>query len=104
LSNAIKYNKEGGRVDIVIEESKDYLEIQCEDTGIGMTIEETERVFNEFVRIRNEKTRNISGSGLGLSIVKQIVENYNGNITVESVPDQGTTIKIKLPEPVKSRI
>jgi two-component system, sensor histidine kinase and response regulator len=104
LSNAIKYNKECGRVDIVIEESKDYLEIQCEDTGIGMTIEETERVFNEFVRIRNEKTRNISGSGLGLSIVKQIVENYNGNITVESVPDQGTTIKIRLPQPVKTRI
>jgi two-component system, sensor histidine kinase and response regulator len=103
LSNAIKYNKEGGRVDIVFVESKDYIEIQCEDTGIGMTIEETERAFNEFVRIRNEKTRNISGSGLGLSIVKQIVENYNGNITVESVPDQGTTIKIILPRPVKTR-
>jgi two-component system, sensor histidine kinase and response regulator len=104
LSNAIKYNEEGGRVDIVIEETKEYLEIQCEDTGIGMTMEETARVFNEFVRIRNEKTRNISGSGLGLSIIKQIVENYNGKIAVESVPDQGTTITIKFPKPVKTRI
>lgn len=104
LSNAVKFNEKSGRVDDIIDEQKDFLEIQIEDTGIGMTMDETAKIFNEFVRIRNEKTKNISGSGLGLSIVKQIVVNYSGNIDVESMPDQGTTIKIRLPKPVETKI
>ena len=52
----------------------------------------------EFVRIKNEKTRNIAGSGLGLSIVKKVVELYHGSINVESTPDVGTTFTIRLPK------
>ena len=56
-----------------------------------------ERLFDEFVRIKNEKTKDISGSGLGLSIVKKVVELYNGKITVESTPESGTTFRVLLP-------
>jgi signal transduction histidine kinase len=50
------------------------------------------------VRIKNEKTRNISGSGLGLSIVKKVIELYNGTIAVDSTPDVGTTFTVRLPK------
>jgi signal transduction histidine kinase len=100
LSNAVKYNKDGGRVDISIHEEKNNIVIEVEDTGIGMTKEETNKLFKEFVRIKNKKTKNISGSGLGLSIVKKVVDNYHGTISVESIPDQGTTFTIQIPKPV----
>ena len=68
------------------------------DTGIGITKNDTENLFTEFVRIKNEKTRNIAGSGLGLSIVKKVVELYHGTINVDSTPDVGTVFTIRLPK------
>jgi Signal transduction histidine kinase len=103
LSNAVKYNKDGGRVDISIREEKHSIVIEVEDSGIGMTKEETNELFKEFVRIKNKKTKNISGSGLGLSIVKKVVDNYQGTISVESIPDQGTTFIIRIPKPLKTQ-
>ena len=64
----------------------------------GITSEDTENLFTEFVRIRNEKTRNISGSGLGLSIVKKVIGFYHGTIKVESTPDVGTVFTVRLPK------
>ncbi len=98
ISNAIKYNKEGGRVDCFIKEKDDCYIISISDSGIGMTEEEMEKLFNDFVRIKNIKTKNISGSGLGLSIVKKIVDSYNGDVTVTSIPDKGSTFTITLPK------
>lgn len=97
LSNAVKYNKIGGKIEIIIEGSDNEVVIIISDTGIGITRNDTENLFTEFVRIKNEKTRNISGSGLGLSIVKKVVELYFGTITVESTPDLGSTFTIRLP-------
>ncbi len=68
------------------------------DTGIGINEADKENLFSEFVRIKNEKTRNISGSGLGLSIVKKVVELYHGTISVDSIPDVGTTFTVRLPK------
>jgi signal transduction histidine kinase len=97
ISNAVKYNKEGGEVNICIKPKNDSIEITVKDTGIGMTEEESNMLFQEFVRIKNSKTRNITGSGLGLSIVKKLVEeNYDGSIEVESKPDVGSCFKVKL--------
>ncbi|OGP64089.1 MAG: hypothetical protein A2170_12525 [Deltaproteobacteria bacterium RBG_13_53_10] len=98
LTNAIKYNREGGRVEIAIESKDGNVMVRVADTGIGMTPEETGRLFTEFVRIRNEKTRNILGSGLGLSIVKKIALLYGGDISVSSQPDVGSTFTVLLPQ------
>jgi signal transduction histidine kinase len=97
ISNAVKYNKTGGRVDVFIKEKKDAVEIKVSDSGIGMTEEERSTLFQDFVRIKNQKTRNITGSGLGLSIMKKIVDMYHGEIKVQSVPDQGSTFTILFP-------
>lgn len=96
ISNAIKYNKEEGRVDINIDEKDDSVEISVADTGIGMSEEEQDKLFEEFTRIKNKKTRGIEGSGLGLSILQKIVNLYDGKISVESEPDQGTNFTIIL--------
>jgi len=80
LSNAVKYNKDGGSVSLEISATKEGgLLISCEDTGIGMTPEETVRLFGEFVRIKNEETKGILGSGLGLSILKKVAALYGGD-------------------------
>ncbi|MBK9357226.1 MAG: hybrid sensor histidine kinase/response regulator [Bacteroidales bacterium] len=97
ISNAVKYNRNGGRVDVFIESKKDAVVLQVSDSGIGMTDEEKARLFQDFVRIKNQKTKNITGSGLGLSILKKIVDMYHGEIDVQSVPDKGTTFTITIP-------
>jgi two-component system, sensor histidine kinase and response regulator len=98
ISNAVKYNKVGGKAEITIDSSDSEAILIFSDTGIGITKNDTENLFTEFVRIKNEKTRNISGSGLGLSIVKKVVELYHGTIKVESTPDVGTIFTIRLPK------
>lgn len=99
ISNAVKYNKDNGEVCCALKEEKDYIKITVSDTGIGISEEDISKIFQDFVRIKNEKTRAISGSGLGLSITKKIVEDvYNGSIQVNSVPDKGTTFIVELPK------
>jgi len=98
ISNAVKYNKVGGKADITIDSSDGDAIVIITDTGIGISKSDTENLFTEFVRIKNEKTRNISGSGLGLSIVKKVIELYHGTIDVESTPDVGTVFTIRLPK------
>ena len=98
ISNAVKYNKVGGKADITIDSSDGDAIVIISDTGIGINKNDTENLFTEFVRIKNEKTRNISGSGLGLSIVKKVVELYHGTIDVESTPDVGTVFTVRLPK------
>ncbi len=98
ISNAVKYNKVGGKAVITIDSSDGESIIIFSDTGIGITHDDIANLFTEFVRIRNEKTRNISGSGLGLSIVRKVIELYHGTINVDSTPDVGTVFTIRLPK------
>jgi len=97
ISNAIKYNRKGGRVDIDISEKTGKTIIRVEDSGIGISNEEQEKLFKDFSRIKNRKTKNITGSGLGLSIVKKLVELNKGHISVISEPDKGTVFIVELP-------
>jgi len=97
VSNAVKYNKPGGTVTVTVDCNDSEFSLSVADTGIGMNNDEREMLFEEFSRIRNDKTRNISGSGLGLSIVKKVVELYHGVINVESAPDKGSTFTVILP-------
>lgn len=96
LSNAVKYNREGGRVDIDLQRRDAGVALSVADTGIGMSEEESKRLFGEFVRIKNEKTADIPGSGLGLSIVRKLVDLYDGETNVASRPDEGTKITVIL--------
>ena len=96
VSNAVKYNKDGGSVDIHIKQTDNTACITVKDTGIGMSAEDVDRIFTDFVRIKNSATKNILGSGLGLSIVKKLVTLYEGDIQVESTPEIGSTFSITL--------
>ncbi len=97
ISNAVKYNKEKGSIDIQINKSDKYLVTTVSDSGIGMKPEEKQKLFSEFFRAKNEFTKNVSGTGLGLTIVKRIVESYSGKIEVESEFGKGTKFKVYFP-------
>jgi two-component system, sensor histidine kinase and response regulator len=97
LSNAVKFNVDDGQVDIYLEKQADCICIVIQDTGIGMNQEDISLLFGEFVRIKNERTKNITGSGLGLSIVKKVVDLYDGTIKVDSEPGKGTKFTVSLP-------
>ncbi len=84
VSNAVKYNREGGSVTVKLDRRDEMVRIQVTDTGIGLTPEESAKLFNEFVRIKNEDTFKILGSGLGLSTVRKLARLYGGDISVES--------------------
>ncbi|KAA3613136.1 MAG: hybrid sensor histidine kinase/response regulator [Calditrichaeota bacterium] len=96
ISNAVKYNRENGQVNVKIIPGEEQVTICVSDTGIGMTAEERETLFGEFVRIKNEDTRAIIGSGLGLSILKKLVSLYNGKISIESEKGKGSTFTVIL--------
>jgi signal transduction histidine kinase len=96
MTNAVKYNRDNGRVDVKIQPGTESTTLVFSDTGIGMSEEEQERLFGEFTRIKNEKTKDILGSRLGLSIVKKLLTFYDGAVEVKSVPDKGTTFTVRL--------
>ncbi len=93
ISNAIKYNRERGRVDVTVTTEDEQVLIRVSDTGIGMTPEECARLFQDFVRIKNNKTKNILGSGLGLSTVRKLANLYGGDATAASRPDEGNKLQ-----------
>lgn len=95
LENAIKYNKKGGKIVVNLTHEKDMVAVHIKDTGIGIPKEEIEKVFNPFYRGRSIDF-NISGAGIGLSLVKQIVEKLNGEIIIKS-DYNGTLVTVKLP-------
>lgn len=99
--NGIKYNKQDGRVAVTIHSFDDVdgkkVSIKVEDTGIGIPIEDQERVFERFYRVDKSHSRAIGGTGLGLSIVKHVVMFHHGDIQMESKLNEGTTIKVTLP-------
>jgi signal transduction histidine kinase len=97
ISNAIKYNRDGGRVDVTLRREGGRLVASVSDTGIGIPPEAMARLFSEFFRADNAKVHSRMGTGLGLSIVKEIVERSGGQITAESELDKGTTFRFWLP-------
>lgn len=101
VSNAVKYNRDGGAVEVRIERQGDTVRLTVADTGIGMTDDERRQLFHEFVRIRNDKTREILGSGLGLSIVQKLAALYEGSVTVDSRPGAGSTFAVTLRDPTE---
>jgi len=97
ISNAIKYNKENGYIFISACKDGPYAKMSVRDTGIGLQPEEKERLFEEFFRAKNKFTRTVTGTGLGLTIVKRIIDSYAGKIDVDSEFEKGSTFTIYLP-------
>jgi len=97
ITNAINYTPEGGRVTVSAGVEGRYLRISVKDTGLGIAKEDLDQIFNRFYRVKNEKTMYITGTGLGLPIVKSILEAHNGLIRVESEVDRGSTFHAYLP-------
>ena len=96
VSNAIKYNRRGGTVTVSLEREADLVTVQVADTGIGLTPEESSKIFNDFVRIKNEETADILGSGLGLSTVRKLARLYHGKASVQSEKGVGSTFSVTL--------
>ncbi len=103
ISNAIKYTSEGGNVNFSLEAidkvSNCELLFTVVDDGIGMSEEFQKTMYTSFTRALNSRTNNVSGSGLGLTIVKEIVDCMHGDIACNSKPDKGTTFKVELALP-----
>lgn len=92
--NAVKYNKENGKVSVNIRQCVDGVELSVSDTGIGIAQSEIGRIFERFYRVNKSHSKEIGGTGLGLSIVKHSAIYHNASISVESKINKGTTIKI----------
>jgi len=92
VDNGIKYNKVGGSVTLNLSEENGLCKICVTDTGIGISKEHQNRVFERFYRVDSSRSKKTGGTGLGLSIVKHIVEHHDGNVELESAEGEGTTI------------
>lgn len=95
--NAIKYNRDGGRVDVTVAADADGSSITVADTGIGIAPEHQSRVFERFYRVDKSHSKASGGTGLGLSIVKHAVQYHHGRIELESTPGTGTTVRAVFP-------
>ena len=94
--NAIKYNKQGGRVDVIFSEEGENIILTVQDTGIGIAPEHQEKVFERFYRVDKSHSKQSGGTGLGLSIVKHAVQYLNGNLMMKSELGKGTSISVVL--------
>jgi two-component system phosphate regulon sensor histidine kinase PhoR len=90
IENAVKYNREGGKVEVIVTKST----VTISDTGIGIPEESLPFIFDRFYRVDKSRSKKTGGTGLGLAIVKHIAELHNAEISVESVVGAGTEINI----------
>ena len=97
LSNAVKFTPKGGKITVLIMDKGEKVEIIVEDTGTGISKEDQEFIFNRFEQGQNRKFTNISSSGIGLTLVKYLVELHNGEIRLESEVGKGSKFIISLP-------
>jgi signal transduction histidine kinase len=98
VSNAVKFNNEDGRVEILASSRGELLEVRVADNGIGILEADLPRLFREFEQLDTGAARRFGGTGLGLVLTKRIVEFQHGSITVESVPGAGSTFTVMLPK------
>ncbi|WP_299444012.1 ATP-binding protein [uncultured Rhodospira sp.] len=97
ISNAIKYTPRGGSVRVAVRALADRMEIAVADTGIGIDKEFHDLVFSAYGRVINVETRNIEGTGLGLSLVKALMDQHGGTVTLESRQGEGSTFTLVFP-------
>nr|WP_066061961.1 HAMP domain-containing sensor histidine kinase [Neobacillus soli] len=98
LTNAIKYNRENGSIDLELLDNGTQIEVVIKDTGVGLEEEEKERIFDRFYRADMSRARSVEGTGLGLSIAQSIIDMHHGKIELTSQKGQGTTFTVSLPK------
>jgi signal transduction histidine kinase len=97
ISNAIKYNVENGSVTVEASHDAHFVGVHIRDTGVGIPSADLPRIFDDFFRAETKKRDKVSGTGLGLTIAKKIVDSHLGHIEVESRVDQGSAFSVYLP-------
>jgi two-component system, OmpR family, phosphate regulon sensor histidine kinase PhoR len=97
VSNSVKYTPDGGQVLLSTEVTGGFINFTVQDTGIGISQEDLPHIFDRFFRVKGKATRHITGSGLGLALVKEVVEAHQGYIDVQSTPQVGTTFILSFP-------
>jgi len=102
LDNAYKYSGNSKNIEIIVESTGDSVKISVKDFGIGIRREDQHKIFDRFFRGGNELTRSVKGSGIGLTIVKKIIEAHRGTITLDSTPGKGSTFQVTLPIDTKT--
>ena len=95
LSNAAKFTPDGGRVEVRVRQENEHVQVDVEDTGIGIAPDDQTRIFEEFRQVGRERSR--EGTGLGLTLTKRFIELHGGRIWVESTPGKGSTFSFTLP-------
>ncbi len=95
LDNAFKYSPKGGDISLAVYESDDFVEIEIADQGIGISAENRDKVFERFFRV--DKSGNIPGIGLGLTIAKEVMHFFNGDIRIMSSPNEGSSVILHFP-------
>lgn len=97
LSNALKYSTTIRKVELNVSRARSAVIIAVSDKGIGIAEDELPHIFDQFYRVKDEKTRQIGGAGLGLAVVRHIVDAHSGTLAVKSIVGQGTTFTLRLP-------
>lgn len=96
IENAIKYNKEGGRVSVSVEKNNEFAKVIISDTGPGIAKEDWEKIFEPFFRVDKSRSRSMGGAGLGLALVKEIAIQHDGDVQVTDSSENGTRIELSL--------
>lgn len=98
LDNAYQYSDHGGRITLVLEDLTNEIQLSIKDTGIGISEENLDKLFDRFFRVTNSRKQNPDGLGLGLAIAKLITEQHQGTLTVTSQLGEGSEFRILLPK------
>lgn len=98
LSNALKFTEEGGAVQVSVEEDGPFVRIAITDTGVGIAADDLPLLFNRFAQADAKGKRRFGGTGIGLSLVKEVVELHGGSISVDSAQGRGSTFAVRLPK------
>lgn len=96
IENAIKYNKEDGKVSVAITEDKDFAKVIIKDTGSGIAKEDWDKIFEPFFRVDKSRSRSMGGAGLGLALVKEIAVRHGGDVKVIESSNKGSSIELSL--------
>lgn len=97
LGNALKYTPAGGTIGIAVKENGDNIEVAVTDSGIGIGEHDLGKVFEKFYRADDQRARDVTGSGLGLALAREVIRLHGGDITVESILNEGSTFTLRLP-------